>query len=162
MATTCVPVLLVALFQFRLSLSRGEADGIGVKFLYVWKSFTENWGLSLAVSVAFPALTCLYLAGKKKWNAELTLGVLVFASAMIQYMLFYMKVAPFSGDFSWGFQLSIFLLFAISTEELLNFSTEANELRIDFLCKCLLWIVFFLHFYYGVRYCVSYCLPWIS
>lgn len=147
-ALTCVPVSIVALFQFMASIDQ-EGGGIGVAFLYVWEHFTIEWELSLIVSIAFPLYVYMIAAIKRRWNTGMTLSLCMLASSLLQYMLFYVKAGPFAGDFSWGVGLSIFFCFIIAMCELLQFDyTDKKHCLLNLSC----WALYLLHLIYGIIY----------
>lgn len=126
-----------------------EIGGLGIKFLYVWKTYTTRWGISLLVSITFPLLIILLITIKKMWNKELILTFLLFISALLEYMVFYVSSHPFSGDFAWGFQLSIFFLFMWAAGQLLDMKMET---KLDKFIKVLGLVLFAAHAFFGICY----------
>ncbi len=147
-ASTCVPVTIVALVQYMLAIDQ-DGGGIGFSFLYVWKAFTEEWELSLFVSIVFPLCTYIFSIIEKKWDKTMVLSMCMFISALIQYMCFYVKAGPLAGDFSWGFGLSIYIWFVIALTKLLSFK---NNTRWKKCIRIVLWVIFFMHLFHGILY----------
>lgn len=127
-----------------------EFGGIGIKFLYVWKTFSSSWwGFSLLVSIVFPLFIFVVMIIKRKWNKEIMLILLFFFSAILQYVFLYIPSHPFSGDFAWGFQLSIFFLFVWAAGQLLDMKMET---KLDKIIKVLGLVLFAAHAFFGICY----------
>jgi len=150
-AFTCIPVSIVALSQIILLPSK-EGSGIGYRFLYVWKNYTENWGLSLLVSIAFPLIVFSICAVRRELTKIDALALCVFASATIQYMFFFVKAEPFAGDFSWGLDLALFFLFAQALFHVVLFSWSKPKRNVlNILCI----ILYIMHFFFGAKYFIT-------
>ncbi len=152
-ALTCVPTIALLFIQFFLSISGEGGRGIGFKFLFVWKHYTQNWLLSLLVSIAFPLVVYIILFIKKRVDYSCMLCLFVFISALVQYMFFYIKTNPFYADFSWGFELSIFLLFVVAMKKLLEI-IQLDGFKVKFSEKIGLFI-YGLHLLFGIFYFTS-------
>lgn len=150
-AFTCIPVSIVALLQIIL-LPSEEGGGIGHHFLYVWKNYTNNWILSLLVSIAFPLMVFSICTVQRELTILDTLSLCVFASATIQYMFFFVKAEPFAGDFSWGLDLALFFLFVQALSHTLQFKWCSLK---SYIIKISCLTLYGLHTFYGVRYFIS-------
>lgn len=149
-AGTCVPLVIIALMQYTFALPESGEGRIGVKFLYVWKHFTDNWELSLIVSLIFPVFVYSVMAFKRQWNIQMVLSVSMLVSAVAQYMFFYVAAGPFAGDFSWGIGLAIFFLFVTAAERLAE--TNITSGKFSRFINIGGWGIFLLHLFFGIIY----------
>ena len=148
-AGTCIPIAVVAVGQYAVAFN-GNVEGIGYKFLYVWKHFTQRWELSLIVSIVFPLMVYIYAVARKQCNTHILLSICMFVSALLQYMCFYVKAGPFAGDMSWGFQLVIFFSFVIAVHWMIE---NRSMKKYDYIITGVIWLLFSIHLFFGIIYC---------
>lgn len=151
-AISFLPTMVIGIIQELGAISGKKGKGLGIEFLYVWKHFTEHWELSLLVSVAFPLVAYIWMIYLRKWDLKLTLSTIMLIISSLEYMFFYLSSDPFSGDFSWGISISLFICFVTAVLCVLEFIEKGsifhNKWNIFFLFGIIYLLA--LHIYYGI------------
>ena len=126
-AFSCVPLGVLALMQYFMTFGSSSAKlggGLAVGILYVWGYYTKAVGWSIITSMLFPVLVFVVATVRKKFTISLGISALSLASGFCWYALCYYKQKPFTADFSWGFDLALFIAFVLCLRWVL---TEAGD-----------------------------------
>lgn len=125
-AGACVPIALVAAFQSGFALSGDGGAGLSMEWLYVIEHYTEQWVRCILLSVAFPLLVFVLAAVGRRWNGKVELALWTLVSALAMYLLFYIDISPFAGDFSWAVGLALNIGFVVGAGELLRWWSQGG------------------------------------
>lgn len=124
-ATILVTAVIVLaaqyLYQFTVALPSAGVSFAPLRFVYLVEPSTLNLVGKFALSVAFPVCVyALYFQATRK-DAVLNLAWLVFFGGAAQlYLLIETGWQMIHGNFGWGAQMSLFVLFVITTMFLLQ------------------------------------------
>lgn len=147
-ALSVIPVTIVGIVQI-FALSTSSQDGsIGIGFLKVWAHWTPYWYIALIISLAFPIGVMFLMKQRIVGEQMFCLALCTFVSGAFQYMFLYIQKDPFAGDFGWGFNLAVFILFIVSVISFENLKSAKENNILYPLCK----IIFVLHFIFGILY----------
>ncbi len=151
-----VPTLLYILMQFLVYFIWGGSYGGGeglvlTKWLEVWRMFTQNGGLSVACSMAFP-LFMLLIDGR--WFVKNDWGRL----ALTGYLVGFLEAALLGeggeklthGDFLWPMMSGILLMFTASLMRLLVLERTQADTRGKKILLAAAWFLFCIHVLYGI------------
>ena len=151
-----VPTLLYILMQFLVYFMWGGSYGGGeglvlTKWLEVWQMFTQNVGLSVACSLAFP-LFMLLIDGR--WFVKNDWGRL----ALVGYLVGFLEAALLGeggeklthGDFLWPMMSGLLLMFTASLMRLLVLERTQADTRGKKLLLAAAWFLFCIHVLYGI------------
>jgi hypothetical protein len=102
-------------------ISTTEVSPLEIAPLLVWSQYSPNITASLLLSIAFPlSVTALWFKQIKN-NAAVTLAWAVFAFALLQYMLLAERGEALEmGNWGWGSNFALYILFLVSTMVLLS------------------------------------------
>ena len=114
-----LPVALLTLLITQIKYS-DAALSIGFGWLNVWSVFSPHPILSICISTLFPLYVLLICVFTKQRDTFLGIGICCFISGTLQYMLLYIKTVPYNGDFAWGFNLALQILFVSSFFAFMN------------------------------------------
>ncbi len=151
-----LPAVLVLAGQYWFTYASGEADSA-----IVWMPFAAAGSMSaylpqkFLLSILFPLAVLLVSFRTVRRDPEMTLAWLSFAAGAAQYYLLAESGSRLQhGNFLWGAQISLFVLFAVCTRFLLkqNFGWK-GWLRPAYLAQL---AVYLLHLGAGIAYYV-YC-----
>lgn len=85
--------------------------GIGIEWMKVQKIYTSYPFLSLLLMWVFPLFVLsLYVFYRKK-NIQMCLSICLVLSGTLQYTFLYLQMRPDTGDFAWGYYISLACLF---------------------------------------------------
>jgi hypothetical protein len=113
-AAVLAPATAVLTWQYLTTEKLGEAMVIAP--FRAWRQLSPNIPLSIARSVAFPALLVALHFREVRRRGELLFAWAILAVATLQYALLYLKGAAYPGNWSWGRYLAIYLVFLLSVE----------------------------------------------
>lgn len=151
-----VPTLLYILLQFLVYFiwggSYGGEEGLVVtKWLEVWRMYTQNVGLSILCSMAFP-LFMLLIDGayfvKSDWGRL----------ALAGYLMGFLEAALLGeggeklghGDFLWPMMSGLLLMFIVSLMRLLVLERTQADTRGKRILLAGAWFLFCIHVLYGI------------
>lgn len=151
-----VPTLLYILLQFLVYFiwggSYGGEEGLVVtKWLEVWRMYTQNVGLSILCSMAFP-LFMLLIDGayfvKSDWGRL----------ALAGYLTGFLEAALLGeggeklghGDFLWPMMSGLLLMFIVSLMRLLVLERTQADTRGKRILLAGAWFLFCIHVLYGI------------
>ncbi len=126
-AAVLVPAAVVLIWQFTFlygaghsSLVRGDNSSIifaPFDYFITINKVTFGWLLlDLAASILFPALMYITYWRETRYNTALNLSWLVFLIALAQAYFFNENPDGSHGNLTWGTQIGLFILFAVSVE----------------------------------------------
>lgn len=132
--------------------SYGGGEGLVLtKWLEVWRMFTQNVGLSVACSMAFP-LFMLLIDGR--WFVKNDWGRLTLTG----YLVGFLEAALLGeggeklthGDFLWPMMSGILLMFTASLMRLLVLERTQADTRGKKILLAAAWFLFCIHVLYGI------------
>lgn len=128
-----------------------EIGGIGIEWLKVQKILTsEKPFLSLWLLWIFPIyVIVLYIVNRKR-NGKMALPICLAVSGILQYTLLYLPMRPESGDFAWGYYMSMAILFIGCVTYFVEICNEKSYK----LVKWIGWGLFGGHVFWGFYYAV--------
>lgn len=107
------PVSIIAILQI-IMLFGGEGGGIGVGVFLTWNSWSNHLLGSMLVSILFP-IYVIAINYKTIFNKKYVLfSIILFMTALIQFIMFYDITDIKAGNFVWGMHLATFYLFITS------------------------------------------------
>jgi hypothetical protein len=135
-AAIFIPAAVVLLWQFSFlygsqhsSLVRGDNSSIifaPFDYYVTLNHVPFSWLLlDLAASALFPLLTYVFYWRETRYETALNLGWLVFLITLAQAYFFNEKPDGSHGNLTWGTQIGLFILFAVSLE---YFAYKAAEI----------------------------------
>ena len=142
-----LPVCMLALLQYTTSFGE-TGNGIIWSPWTVWNIFSNNKGISLLVSLAFPLVVMALNGSKVLKNSDTLLSLCFFASSVLQFICFSLANNAKTGDFLWAVYLSVLMLF-MSGENLM-LQMKLSKAKYLF-CSVLL----IMHFVCGLGYFIG-------
>lgn len=126
--------------------------GIGIEWLKVQKIYSENHPFqSLTLLWIFPLFVIVLYFLNRKHSSKMILALSCFLSGMLQYTLFYLHMRPQTGDFAWGYYMSVAILFISCSSYFLQLC-ESKKWR---LIKYIGMLLYLGHVIFGVIYCIK-------
>lgn len=145
-----VPSLMLLLNQYFTKFGEKSDSEVILDFLGVWSRSSPNVSISLILLIAFPVLFLILFPKSVYKNDYLFLSWLSFIIALIQYAIFAETGPKYShGNFGWGRQIIVPLLYLFSLIELVKVHYQKNEPKIKVF---LLGFVLCLQFLSGLIY----------
>lgn len=128
-----------------------EIGGIGIEWLKVQKIFSpERPFLSLLLLWIFPIYVIVIYAINRKRNKKMSLPICIAISGTLQYTLLYLAMRPETGDFAWGYYMSMAILFIGCITYFVEICNEKSYK----LVKWIGWGLFGGHVFWGFCYAV--------
>lgn len=126
--------------------------GIGIEWLKVQKLYSEYHPFqSLMLLWIFPLFVLvLYLLNRER-SGKMTLAISCFASGMLQYTFFYLHMRPQTGDFAWGYYISVAILFISCSAYFIQLCENKKWQLIKYI-GILLYLG---HVVFGIIYCIK-------
>lgn len=128
-ALSVIPAGLYALVQMRILSSADaqidEANGIAVGLFRVIGYYSPHPVLSILLGLGFPLVMVFLCRRELLKNKMLLLAVNAVLSGLLQFSLLYKQVNTYAADFSWGYSLSLVLMFTVCLI-LLNWRFHGN------------------------------------
>jgi hypothetical protein len=153
-----LPTLLVLVWQYfstyfaDITTTTDLKDKIVLTFFGVTKLYSPNVFISLILAIAFPlAVVCVDFKNAIK-NKIL---ILMWLNAFVAYLQSSFLAEEFKFEqaaFSFGYSISLTILFIYSLVHFLQFVTERKQAGYFKLKSILVWSIFGLHFVAGVYY----------
>ena len=148
------PVVILLIVQYANTYNSQSEAGIGIVFLKHMGLRTPNIFISFLLVSAFPLCTLLFLPVQNFKNNHLFLAWLMFIVALIQRAFLVETGERMAhGNFGWGYQLALQMLFVFCMVELLRWLKQADyqncwvKIRVF-----IITMIFSLHFVSGVFY----------
>ncbi|MBQ7333703.1 MAG: hypothetical protein IJW38_05075 [Clostridia bacterium] len=154
MAISCIPSFLWMLFTFYLNFISDAAEtssGITFSFFDVWSAFSNCIPLSILLVTLFPIVEIVVY---KKSELDLNkLGIILGIVAVIVGIMEYAFIMEtgdrkYHGNFSWGYNIALGILWTFSTSHLLE-NSDKKDKGYTWGIVCSLFIV---HFMCGAYY----------
>lgn len=135
--------------QYLLTYNSSAPDGIAIDPFVVWNEHSPNWFISFLLSIAFPLFLIIFNAKKTIHNRYITLSWICVIVSFAQYaLLIETGERAMHGNWGWGIQASIPLLFLFSTIEWFRWiKTDGDKRK-----KIIVNTVFALHLVSGIYY----------
>ena len=128
---------MILLFQFLVSYIAGERDStISVCFLCVWKAWSIFPPASILLGIGFPLFVFLINFKKNIKDLYYQLAWLNFLFSLLFAVFFYeTNYRQFAGNFFWGYNLGLYLLFFVSVIDFVNLfhNREKNTISLKIL-----------------------------
>lgn len=132
-----VPGILVLLWQFLFTYT-GTPNGGGIQLspFFVYKIYSNLWKapFKLLLSIAFPLSILIFYWQEIKNNFMIQFSVLLFLISLAFFYLMAEYPVPNSGNFWWGSQVTLFIVFISTTSyfttKILNPALTNNSLNI--------------------------------
>lgn len=147
----CIPAAIwaaVALFISFYAAGIGQSGGMRIDFLYVWHLYTPNVLLSMFLACAFPII--YFITNIKNFrNKSLVFITFCTAIAWLESSLLAQNAYTAAGDFTWGYNASLTVLFCFTLADFLPkiFEEGASKIAVGFPL-----VVYVLHVMYGTLY----------
>ncbi|MBI5297343.1 MAG: hypothetical protein HY869_17835 [Chloroflexi bacterium] len=143
-----LPTALVLAWQFGVTYYANEAGGIGLLPFGVMGAFSNYLGLKFLLSILFPLSVSILFFKQARGDVRLVLGWLVFLFGAVFTYFFAENERLLEGNFIWSGQITLLLLFAVST---LFYLEVPKRTQFERRFPALLWA---LHIVSGVVYYV--------
>ena len=156
-AMAVLPVCVMALLQYLTSFIT-VGNKVILSPFKVWSYFTPNIVGSFVISMAFPIasyLFCRYSEKRTQHDSTFLLSILLFGSAVSQFVLFSFEEGWTAGDFVWGVYLATLIVFIVESNNVKKFiQKEGMNIK-----SALVAFLLSLHVLCGVGYfCACYIL----
>lgn len=144
-----LPVCILAIMQY-IVLFNNDGNGIIWAPGSVWKSFSDNAGLSFLLSMAFPLLVLIVSKGKVLKNVDGLLSLLFFLTSFGMFACLSFAENGDNGDFLWAVYLSVLILFIVFEKYLLEFGKGVKLaggsvlLGMHFVCGVLYFVMIYI------------------
>lgn len=157
-AVACIPSFLWMLFTFYLNFISDVAEnpgGIALSFFDVWKAFSDCIPLSILLVTLFPIAEIIAFYKKSEFNLN-KLGVLFAVATVIIGIMEYAFIMEtgdrqYHGNFSWGYNIALGLLWTFATSHLLE-NADKKDKGAAWGIVCTLFIT---HFIFGAYYYIT-------
>ena len=151
MAGTWESTALMAARMVREASYGVEIGGIGIEWLKVQRIMSpEAPILSLLLLWVFPAyIIVIYIINRKR-NIKMSLPLYIAGSGTLQYLLLYLPMRPETGDFAWGYYMSMAILFIGCITYFIEICNEKGYKSV----KWIGWGLFLGHVFWGGYYAV--------
>lgn len=104
----------VAVLAWQLATSEKLGTAMVIAPFRAWRGLSPDIPLSIARSLAFPALLAVVHFRELRRRPELGFAWTIFGVALAQYSLLYLRGAAYPGNWSWGRYLAIYVVFLLS------------------------------------------------
>jgi hypothetical protein len=132
------------------SLNDKELSSVVMAPFEVWRFFSRNIIVSLITSLLFPLVYCIVTKGQVLKNKLVQFSLLNFIFGVGIWILFAEEGArKFHANFYWQVVVTVYLLFFTM---LIDFVNQIKLKKISPYKQVLVWIVFLLHFIWGLFY----------
>lgn len=151
MSIISIPVVVVLLIQYFITFNSTSEGGIAFKPFLVWNVYSPNWFVSFLLSIAFPL--SLIVLNKRVMNIRTIIFCWIATIvAFVQFALLAETGArEYDGNWGWGVQISIPILFLFSTIEWFKWIKENGETK----RKVIVNSIFTLQIVSGVFYLIK-------
>jgi hypothetical protein len=162
-----LPTMILLMIQFLTAYAAGPApatlsteagrlylnDRIQFGFLAVWRRYTTNVPVSIALALAFPASVLIFRFRQAVRRPALVLAWLSTAIGIAQFAMLAEVSRMNQGNFGWGYYLAMHVLFVFSAVEytvwLSGWRQERVRGRLGIIASS---VILLLHFSSGVYY----------
>lgn len=147
------PVIAILTWQY-LSFT-GSGAGIDISPFKVWSDFSGNIPLSIARSLAFPLCFVLLFHDTAIKDTYLKLAWAVLLVAIFQAaLLFESGFRGFHGNWFWGMNLAVYIVFAISVSKFYDTAVTLIQNKRRFLAVAFTFTLLVAHTLSGVCYMI--------
>jgi hypothetical protein len=147
-----VPSVLLLIWQFLVTYYANEAGGVMFLPLGVMSTYSNNLILKLILSILFPLLVLIVYFKQAKIDDRLILGWLLLGFGLF-FTYFFAESGPriMDGNFGWGGEIALSLLFVISTLFYLEMPKKQAWVNVVVQTSWILHVVFGVVYYF---YCI--------
>ena len=147
-----VPSVLLLIWQFLVTYYANEAGGVMFLPLGIMSTYSNNLILKLILSILFPLLVLIVYFKQAKIDDRLILGWLLLGFGLF-FTYFFAESGPriMDGNFGWGGEIALSLLFVISTLFYLEMPKKRPWVNVIVQASWILHIVFGVVYYF---YCI--------
>ena len=151
-AASLLPVTAVLWVQYLASDTLGT--GMIIAPLKAWNEFSDNILLSSIRSLAFPVLFTAVYFREVRHRADHAFAWAIFVVAFTQYAFLYITGDVYSGNWSWGRYLSIYIVFLLCLVRFAAICSQPQGWRsgLRVVTNLVLGGLVVLHLHSGVRY----------
>ncbi|MNW44172.1 hypothetical protein D3C74_213950 [compost metagenome] len=150
---TLFPTGCLLIYQYLKTYNSDEGSMVVVDFLGVWNLYSPSPLLSILISLLFP-LGILIFRHESVWKSSYLL--FSWIGLIIAYLQFGLLaedgIRYADGNFSWGVQIMVPLVFLFSVIELINWKVEVGKNNWKL---ALVQLTLAVHFYSGLYYLIS-------
>lgn len=126
-AAMIVPTIILLVIQCVSTFGDDKAAGIEMGFFKIWTQRTSNVPISVLLTIAFPLSILIFCPRKALKDRHLLLAWLCYGIAFCQRGFLYESGwRIYHGNFGWGYNLALFLLFIYSMALLLKWFKQAD------------------------------------
>jgi len=146
------PVILVLLLQYYFSY-QGSSSGISFTFFGVWKLYSKHIFFSILLGTAFPLSMLAIRFRFLLRNDFLLLSWLFWGITFLQFSFIAENKYFAAGNFSWGYNIALWLLFIFSSAEFFSWLKKENREANFYKSKVIIiFLLFSLHLTSGIAY----------
>jgi len=146
------PVILMLLLQYYFNY-RGSSSEINFTFFGVWKLYSKHIFFSILLGTAFPLSILAIRFRFLLRNDFLLLSWLFWGITFLQFSFIAEKKHFGAGNFSWGYNIALWLLFIFSSAEFFSWLKKENRETIYYKSKVIIVsLLFSLHLTSGIAY----------
>lgn len=144
-----LPVFFVLIWQFFLTYYSSDTGGIALMPLKIMSYYSGYLGIKLLLSILFPLSVLVFCFREVVRDARMVVGWLCFIFGAI-FTYFFAETGPriFHGNFTWSGEITLLILFVMSTLFCLENFPKLTHKKISLLLS-VAWI---LHVIFGIAY----------
>lgn len=125
-----VYTLMLLCMQYAAAFLVDSGEGGSVEFAWfaVWKSWSPDIKVSFVISLLFPIYYYVVLASRyKTFGMDDVFAGCIFLCGVLEYgMLAETGERRYHGNFAWGLQLAVFLVWFVSVKKFCRFNRDYN------------------------------------
>lgn len=152
-ALTCLPTLVVAIAQ--VLILAGEHDtSFKIEYMAGWKGIVDNIGMSVFITVLFPALGALLALVYKINVKKYVFSLLLLLVAMGELAFVYMPNKLHDGDFAWAVILAVFINYLVAVETMIK-TNRTRKAGVNLLLRVVTYAFYVVQLAEGIWYMSS-------
>lgn len=120
-----MPAILLLLYQYYVTYY--GSSGIILIWFGVWKLYPDHIVLSILLGIAFPLSLIVFRFRALLRNDYLKIARAYYAVTLLQFAFLAEKKNFDNGNFSWGYNIALWILFIFSTIEFFRWQAEGKK-----------------------------------
>lgn len=154
--TAFAPAILLLSYQYYVNYYSSPSDGVIITWFGVWKLYSDHIALSILLGIAFPLSLVVLRFRALSRSDYLQIAWAFYFVTFLQFAFLAENMYPSAGNFSWGYNIALWILFIFSTAEFFRWLSEEKEANVREKGKmALASVFFFLHLTSGIAYLIK-------